>query len=510
MRCGSALLLCAVSLAASCQAAGPPDRRLPNVVVVLADDLGLGDVSPTNPDCKIATPQLARLAREGLTFTDAHSPSAVCTPSRYGLLTGRYAWRTRLERGVLDGYGAPLIEPDRPTVARLLAERGYRTGMLGKWHLGWRWGRRDGEVDWGQPVEAGPDAAGFEHYFAIAASLDMPPYVWVEDGRVVTAPDREQGVSRDEDRYGWYREGPMAADFEMAEVLPTLFDRASRFVRDRADDSRPFFLYLALPAPHTPIVPTREFVGSSGLNPYGDFVRQIDQHLGELMGTLDQQGLAEETLFIFTSDNGPSPESNFELLRAAGHDPAAGRRGHKADLYEGGHRVPLIVRWPARIGGGRATDVLASLTDLYPTLEDLAGPRATGAGGEDGHSWLPLFDGAGSNGRESLISHSVSGKFAIRSGDWKLLVAAGSGGWSAPTDAVAERRGLGPVQLYDLARDPAEQRDLAVSEPERVAELVELLADQVRRGRSTPGEARTNDREIDFLPPGFSASSGSE
>ncbi|MEO0480499.1 MAG: arylsulfatase [Planctomycetota bacterium] len=499
-----------VSCASPVRSGHESATRRPNVVLVMADDLGLGDIAPTNPDCRIATPDLDRLAAEGLTFLDAHSSSAVCTPTRYGLLTGRYNWRSRLARGVLNGQSEHLIPADRPTLGHLMRDAGYSTAMIGKWHLGWDWTRtEDGAIDFTAPVQNGPDINGFDRYFAHAASLDMPPYVWVDTGRITAVPDREEGVTSDEDRYGWYRKGPVGADFEIERVLPRLFDEATSYVEERGaqDGSEPFFLYLALPAPHTPIVPIEPFAGRSGLNPYADFVQQVDHHMGELLSALDSAGFAEDTIVIFTSDNGCSPQANFPLLREAGHDPSAGFRGHKADLYEGGHRVPLLVKWPGRIAGGRTTTSIACLTDIYATLSDVVGQGREAVGGEDSHSWLPLFEGEPSNSRATLISHSVNGQFAFRRGRWKLLFAHGSGGWSAPREKAAKEQGLPPLQLYDLVEDPAETKNVAADNPELVDELLRDLDSEVRRGRSTSGAEVSNDREVVFLPDGVASRS---
>ena len=478
----------------------------PNVIVILADDLGIGDIRATNPAAKIPTPACDRLAREGLTFRDAHTTSAVCTPTRYGLLTGRYNWRSRLARGVLNGTSPPLIPPERPTLAHLLKAAGYQTAMIGKWHLGWNWTRDEaGEIDFAAPVTGGPDANGFDDFFAFSASLDMPPYVWVENGRPTAVPDRREGVTREEDRYGWYRKGLIAADFQIPEILPEIARRAVAHIRQQAATAEPFFLYLPLPAPHTPIVPQPPFRGQSGINPYADFVIQVDHHIGEILDAIDEAGIAEETLVVVTSDNGCSPEANFELLAEHGHDPSGGFRGHKADIFEGGHRVTLLARWPTVIAPGRTTAAVACLTDLYPTLAAIAGQPAAAdeAGGEDGWSLLPVFEGADATGRETLVSHSVDGSFAIRRGRWKLCLCGGSGGWSPPKEAQARRQGLPPVQLYDLEADPAETTNLEAEHPEIVADLTARLAEEVRRGRSTPGPDLANDREVSFLPAGF-------
>ncbi len=506
-RYARALLLIASLLAAWHVGNGPLSQaaEMPNVIVVMADDLGIGDISPTNPNGKIATPHLRKLAAGGLTFLDAHTPSSVCTPTRYGLLTGRYNWRSRLARGVLSGTSEHLIPADRPTLGHLMQTAGYHTAMIGKWHLGWDWHKKNGKIDFTQPVKNGPDINGFDQYYGHCGSLDMPPYVWVDTGRITAPPDREEGVSKSQDRYGWYRKGPIGADFHIEEVLPHLFDKSISHVKARAADAKqgkPFFLYLALPAPHTPIVPVPPFKDASGLNPYADFVMQVDHHMGQLLTTLDEADLANDTLVIFTSDNGCSPEANFGLLKKHGHDPSAGYRGHKADIYEGGHRVSFIARWPGQIEAGTSTTALACLTDIYATLEAISGQQRQAVGGEDSFSLLPVFRGAESSARDTLISHSIGGSFAIRQGSWKLCLCAGSGGWSAPRESEAKKKGLPPMQLYNLADDPAETRNLVKSHPERVAALLRLLDQQVRAGRCTPGDPLTNDRDVQFLPAG--------
>lgn len=479
----------------------------PNVILVMADDLGIGDISPTNPDCKIRTPNLQKLADEGLTFHDAHSSSAVCTPTRYGLLTGRYNWRSRLAKGVLSGTSEHLIPADRPTLGHLMRASGYHTAMVGKWHLGWDWHKSGGKIDFTKPVKNGPDINGFDRYYGHCGSLDMPPYVWVDTGRITAVPNREEGVSKSEDRYGWYRKGPISPDFQIDLVLPHLFDKSIAHVQEHAGaakEGRPFFLYLALPAPHTPIVPLKPFKDSSGLNPYADFVAQVDHHMGQLLASLEEAGIDDNTLVIFTSDNGCSPEANFELLAQRGHDPSGGYRGHKADIYEGGHRVPLIVRWPGQIASGRTTKALVCLTDLYTTLEAITEqPRQT-VGGEDGFSLLPVFAGEEVSERDTLVSHSIDGSFAIRKGPWKLCLSAGSGGWSEPRENVAKKQDLPPIQLFNLDDDPSERNNLASENRAQVETLIELLEQQVENGRCTPGDAVANDRAVTFLPPSVS------
>lgn len=476
----------------------------PNVIVVLADDLGIGDTSPTNPDSKIKTPNLQRMADEGLTFTDAHTPSSVCTPTRYGLLTGRYNWRSRLAKGVLSGTSKHLIPADRPTLGHLMRSAGYDTAMIGKWHLGWDWHKEGkGEIDFTQPIQNGPDINGFDRYYAHCGSLDMSPYVWVDTGKVTAQPDRVGGVTKKQDPYGWYRKGPMGSDFHIDDVLPHLFDKSIAHIEshgESAKQGKPFFLYLALPAPHTPIVPVPPFKDASGINPYADFVMQVDHHMGELLGAIKEAGIDDNTLVLFTSDNGCSPEGNFGVLKEHDHDPSAGFRGHKADIYEGGHRVPLIAHWPAKIKGGRTTNALTCLTDVYATLQEITGQPQENVGGEDGFSMLGVFGGADATDRQSLISHSIDGSFAIRKGDWKLCVCFGSGGWSKPREAVAKRQGLPAMQLYNLSKDRSEQNNVLEEFPDKASELHALLSDTIQAGRSTEGEPLENDREVTVSP----------
>lgn len=498
----AAMIGLAASLCAACAA-----EDHPNVILVMADDLGIGDVSPTNPDCKIKTPHLQAMADGGMTFLDAHTPSSVCTPTRYGLMTGRYNWRSRLAKGVLNGRSEHLIPADRPTVGHLMRKAGYHTAMIGKWHLGWDWNKQDGKIDFTKPITNGPDINGFDRYYAHCGSLDMPPYVWVDTGKVTAQPDREEGVTKKEDRYGWYRKGPIGSDFQIDEVLPHLFDKSIAHVNARSENAKsgePFFLYLALPAPHTPIVPVPPFKDASGMNPYADFVMQVDHHMGQLLESLKEANIDENTLVIFTSDNGCSPEGNFPLLKEHGHDPSAGYRGHKADIYEGGHRVPFIVRWPGKIKPGSKTTALACLTDVYATLEAVTEQTPQDTGGEDGYSLIPVFQGEESSGRDTLISHSIGGSFAIRQGPWKLCLSAGSGGWSAPREKDAMKQGLLPMQLYNLDDDRGEQTNVLVDHPDVVESLLRLIQEQVDNGRCTPGEVLGNDREVTFAPKGVS------
>jgi arylsulfatase A len=487
----------------------------PNVVIVLADDLGYGDVRAMFPPGRISTPALDRLAREGVVFTDAHSPSSVCTPTRYGLLTGRYCWRSRLQSGVLGGLSPPLISGERETIASLARRRGHLTACIGKWHLGLGWQVREGAsvnalgiesreqvwgVDYARPFEAGPTALGFDRFFGIAASLDMVPYTFLERDRVAVLPtiDRDYPMMLGREK-GRCRKGPAAPGFEVEQVLPALTREAVRFVEDASKARRPFLLYLPLASPHTPIAPTPDWQGRSGLNPYGDFVMQTDDAIGDLLAALDRTGVADNTIVIVTSDNGCSPQADFPALRAKGHDPSGGYRGHKADIFEGGHRVPFIVRWPGRAPAGGRSGQLVCLTDVLATLADAFGESLPPDAAEDSFSFLPsLLDPAAPSARSACVHHSINGSFAIREGRWKLAACPDSGGWSDPKPGSAAARGLAAVQLFDLEADPAESRNRAADEPERVDTLIDLLRRIIDAGRSRSGPEAANDVAVRF------------
>jgi arylsulfatase A len=500
MHLGSLAVVCLLAFAFVPSAPGA-ERSLadrPNIVYILADDLGYGDVRCFNAEGKIATPHLERLAAAGVRFTDAHSGSAVCTPTRYGILTGRYSWRSALQSGVLNGYSNRLIEPGRLTVPEFLRQHGYRTACVGKWHLGMDWARKEGdqatkidtgwEVDYGAPIKNGPLTVGFDDYFGISASLDMHPFVFIRRDRALSIPTVEKT---------YVRKGPAAADFEAIDVLPALVRTARSWIDTNAETARggkPFFLYIPLAAPHAPIAPTPEWQGKSGLNEYADFVMQVDAAVGQILAALDSNGLAENTLVIFTSDNGCSPVAKFPELLAKGHDPSARYRGTKADIFEGGHRVPFIVRWPEKVKPGSVSDQVVCLNDLFATCAEILGTRLPDSAAEDSVSFLPALLGTASPAlRTSIVHHSVNGSFAIREGSWKLALCPDSGGWSDPKPGSDETKGLPAVQLYDLSKDSAERHNVEAAHPEIVAGLTKLLEQFVADGRSTPGAPQRND-----------------
>ena len=465
------------------------DRAKPNVVYILADDLGYGDLKSMNTDGKIATPGSDQMAKEGMIFTDAHSNSAVCTPTRYGVLTGRYAFRSRMKKGVLNGYSTYLIENGRMTVPSFLKNQGYHTAFIGKWHLGWDWAKNGEKVDYSKPVQNGPKEKGFEYSYGHCGSLDMAPYVWVENGMPTAVPLKETGRTKKESKNGWWRKGPTSPDFDHEDVLPNLTRRAVKYVKEQAKKKKPFFLYLALPSPHTPVLPTPEFKGKSGLeSAYADFVTMTDDTVKQILDALKEGGADQNTLFIFTSDNGCSPEADFAELEEQGHDPSSIYRGHKADIFEGGHRVPFIVRWPARVKAGTSCDDPTCLTDLLATMAEILSQKLPADAGEDSVSMLPNLVGEPKQPvREAIVHHSINGTFAIRQGKWKLIDAPHSGGWSRPKPAQkALYKDLPKIQLYDLKKDPAESRNVSVENPSIVKKLKTLLEKYREDGRSAP------------------------
>ena len=478
----------------------------PNIVYILADDLGPGDVAAFNRQSKIATPNMDKLASQGMRFTDAHSGSAVCTPTRYGVLTGRYAWRTRLQKGVCWGYSPPLIAKDRLTVASLVQRFGYRTACVGKWHLGLKWGLEDEQnpplgnqdetwekIDFTQAISSGPNEIGFDYFFGIPASLDMHPHVYIKNHRVTMVPTEILPGSVGKK---YWRSGPVGDDFKHVEVLDKLTEKAVEFIQAQTAD-KPFLLYFPLTAPHNPIIPQQRFQNQSGLNEWGDFVMQVDWTVGEVMNALQQSGLAKNTLFIVTSDNGATPSADFPFLVEHGHNPSHVYRGHKADLFEGGHRVPFIARWPKVIEVGSSCSDTICHTDLLATVADITDFTLPAAAGEDSVSMMPLFEQTATNPiRDATVHHSIDGSFAIRRGNWKLLLCSGSGGWSEPRAAKARKAKLPTIQLYDLASDIAESTNVASEHPDVVEQLISLLKRYVDQGRSTPGRPQANDVKV--------------
>jgi len=450
----------------------------PNIVIILADDMGYGDVAALNAQSRIPTPNLDSLAASGMTFTDAHTPSSVCTPTRYGLLTGRYCWRSRLKHGVLNGYSPHLIEPDRPTIASVLKERGYSTAVVGKWHLGLDYckspsqhpvdpnaspedgeggsgkGSKDGEgaeeIDFTKPVANGPNALGFDFSHVIPASLDFPPYVFVENGRVVEVPTLTQLA---QPFPAFTRRGPRASGFEMVDVLDDLCRQAVAAIRRQAEVDAPFFVYFPLTAPHKPVLPHPRFRGTTDLGPYGDFVRQVDWTVGQVLSVLRETGAEENTLVIYTSDNGSfmyrideeghadhTDDDTIQAFRASEHTANHVFRGTKADIWEAGHRVPFFARWPGKTAPGSRCDQTVCLTDLLATCAEAAGANLPNAA-EDSFSMLSLLCGEPPvSARPPVVHHSAQGIFAVRDGKWKLVLGNGSGGRESRLESRSKGR----------------------------------------------------------------------
>lgn len=454
------ILLCLLLLGA-----GPPSAEKVNIVLLLADDLGHGNVGCLNPQSKVQTPHIDRLARQGMLFTDAHSGSAVCSPTRYGLLTGRYAWRTRLVSGVLGPYDPPLIEEGRLTLPGMLRKEGYATACVGKWHLGWNWPRAGAaDPDFTKPIPGGPTTRGFDTYFGTDVP-NYPPYCFIENDRTVGQPtDRKPEKTLDG------RPGPMLPGWKFDEILPALVDRAVRVIGERAASDKPFFLYVPFTSPHEPVRPSAAFRGKSGLNDLADFLMETDDAVGRIVGAVDRMGLGEKTLVIFTCDNGSSLYAGGAELRKLGHEPSAGWRGHKAEIYEGGHRVPFIARWPGRIEAGRRSAETICLTDLTATIAALVGATLPADAAEDSVSILPALLGKPGPLREAVVHQAASGQLALRQGSWKLLF---------------KHQQRGP-ELYDLAADPAEKTNLHDAQPEVVARMAALMEKYRREGRSRP------------------------
>jgi arylsulfatase A len=486
--------------------------KLPNIVSILADDLGYGDVSCYNPESKIQTPHVDRLAAEGMKFTDAHTPSAVCTPTRYGILTDRYAWRTRMKFRVLDGFDPPLIEDGRLTVPALLKQHGYATACVGKWHLGMQWTGKFGkpmpyipvetkgrpragaEVDYSRPVTGGPTARGFDHYFGISASLNMSPFCYIENDRPVRLPVLHQ--PRISTEFISVDEGVRSPDFAIYGVMPRLAGEAVAWIEQQSErkTKKPFFLYAPLTSPHLPLVPNEEYRGTSKAGHYGDFVAETDVFVGAVLETLDRTGQADNTLVIFTSDNGGlyhywkpleaddlkhyKVRARGQYVQQFGHQGNAHLRGTKADIWEGGHRVPFVVRWPRKTPVGAVSNELIELTDLLATCASLVDAELPANAGEDSSNALSALLKAKPEEavRAFAIHHSLWGTFAIRKGPWKLAAGRGSGGFSSPREIDPAKSG-GPLgQLYNLADDPSEAKNVWNDHPDVVSALSEQLA----------------------------------
>ncbi|QMW06843.1 arylsulfatase [Spirosoma foliorum] len=475
-------------------------QQAPNIVYILADDLGYGDVSVYNPTGQIPTPNIDKLAAQGMRFTDAHSPSSVCTPTRYALLTGRYPWRSRLPVGVLRGYSRTLIEADRATVASFLKSKGYQTGVVGKWHLGLDWELKKGNegllasadygiknemdtavIDFSRKPAQGPNTIGFDYSYILPASLDMPPYCYLENQKLIELPTGYTDGNKLQTGYTgpFWRAGKMSPSFDFYDVLPTFISKATDFLKKQTRQ-KPFFLYLPLSAPHTPWVPSNNYKGKSKVGEYGDFVQQVDAAVGEVVKTLEQSGLADNTIVVFASDNGPYWRESF--VKQFNHKAAGAFRGMKGDAFEGGHRIPFIVRWPGKVKAGAVSNATTTLANLLATCKEILGDKTPNP--EDTYSILPVLLGKAQQvpNQPAVVHSSSIGYFAIRKGDWKLIEGLGSGGFTEPRD-VKPVAGEPTGQLYNLATDQLETTNVYQQNPEKVKELTALL-NQIKQGKT--------------------------
>ncbi len=504
----------------------------PSVVFILADDLGIGDVRRYGKErCKIDTPNIDSLASDGMMFSDAHSVASVCVPVRVSIMTGRYPWRFRSPRPSGPwGFLNPRIPPSHFTLGKMMRAAGYRTAYIGKWHLGTLMQTVDGEnqgpenVDYTRPLKIGPPQYGFDDSFILPGSLDMYPYCFVRNGRFVGEVTARKGWS------AFNRIGPAAQDFEDHEVLDTITREAEAFI-DRnakaAADGKPFFLYFALTSPHTPTCPSPAFEGKSELGLYGDFVAETDDCVGRVLAKLDEHGLRENTLVIVTSDHGAAPYAGNTRKATVGQNRRLEKRGHysshiyrgyKFSVYEGGLRVPFVVRWPAIVKAGTRCDRVVGLNDLMRTLAEVSGHELEKDQAPDSISFLPLLKNPMAVApRSSLVMQSTH-FYVVRRGPWKLALCPGSGSagvwgntpslneaWQAARSAFARQaadsdlRAAPFVQLFHLDRDPGETENLASRQAAIVRQLVELLDRRVENGRSTPGEKLENDVErVDY------------
>ncbi len=454
----------------------------PNIIFVLCDDLGYGDLQCLNPQSgKIPTPAADKLAAAGMIFTDAHSGSSVCTPTRYGLMTGRYSWRTSLQSGVVQGYEPNLIAAGRPTVASFLQDQGYHTAIIGKWHLNFQY--------------TDPDSGAFLNKKDMKKNEVAPIGSIIPDGPLTRGFDYYHGFHHARDMEGVIENDRVIEHDAVINMLPRLTRKAVEYIDSRAKSApdQPFFLYLPLGSPHTPIVPAPEWQGKSGLGDYGDFVMQNDAALGAVMDALDRNGLTDNTFILFSSDNGCSKAAGIPELEKQGHLVSAQFRGSKADIWDGGHRVPFLVRWPGKIEPGSTSDQLICLTDFFATICDVTGQDLPVGSGEDSVSFLPaLYGKAIESTRKGIIHHSISGHFAYRDGKWKLLLARGSGGWSSPREKEMPQDAP-EAQLYDMENDASETNNLYTTHPEIAQRLLAELTADVEAGRSTDGPAAAND-----------------
>jgi len=485
----------------------------PNIVFILADDLGYGDIACYNPTSKIPTANIDRLAAEGMRFTDAHSPSTVCTPTRYSLMTGRMAFRTGF-RGVFTGVGGPcMIEEKRLTLPGMLQKQGYATAMFGKWHIGMSFFDKEGQritnggvkgvktVDYSRPIPDSPIHRGFDHFYGtVCCPTTDWLYAYVDGDRIPVPPTRivdkkslpKHPYSNDN------RAGMIASNYDLEEVDLVFLKKSQQFLKTHVMEkpNQPFFLFHSMQAVHLPSFPADQFKGKTKSGPHGDFIFEMDWIVGELMKTLQSLGIADNTIVMFGSDNGPEVPTVIAMRRDHHHDGARPWRGVKRDQWEGGHRTPFVVRWPGKIKAGSTSDQITSLTDIFATCAAIAGAELPNDAAEDSYDLLPVLEGTQGDRqvRPYLLQQTMSLAMSVRRGKWKYLDHKGSGGsnysrdgeWGMKQYAIPDNAPDAPGQLYNLAQDPGETTNLSAVHPRVVARLKALLEESKKAGRSAP------------------------
>lgn len=480
------------------------ENGTPNVVIIYADDMGYGDLNIQNPDSKIPTPHLDQLASEGMRFTDAHSSSGICSPSRYALLTGTYHWRR--QHGIVGAFGKPFFNASDVTLPQVLRDNGYATACIGKWHLGWnwqfknppsgsvmQWGREVAfyhpeDIDWSKPVSGGPIDRGFDYYFG-DGTINFPPYAWVENDRLIEAPTEVMDINNigyDTKEGNWeFRPGPKVEGWNPYDVLPTITEKATEWIAQQTDD-KPFFLYFPLPSPHAPIIPNDDFDGKSEAGAYGDFIFQSDWVVGKVLKAIQDNGFEENTIVIFTSDNGPERYA-FERGEKYEHFSMGSFRGLKRDIWEGGHRIPFLIKWPGHIQPGIVSDKLVSQIDIMGTLGALTGIKLQDGVAPDSYHFLPFLSQNPDSlpQREVLIHNTMKNRWAVRKGDW-LYINDSTGQHSMMPESFSKLRGYvtDTTQglLFNLTKDPGQRKNQYALHPELVATMDKLISESKARG----------------------------
>ncbi|MEC3907206.1 sulfatase-like hydrolase/transferase [Tamlana sp. 2201CG12-4] len=483
-------------------------KSKPNIIIIYADDMGYGDLNALNKDSKIPTPNLDKLADEGMRFTDAHSASTVCSPSRYSLLTGRYHWRGHLKKGIVRAWGDPAIEKGRLTIASMLKESGYKTAAIGKWHLGMTYPFKEGigqndpkksgwsdgnnvvynpeDFDWEKPVEGGPNAFGFDYYYG-DGTINFPPYVWMENNMFLNTPTAllDNGKTSTAEGSWECRPGPAVENWDIPNVPIKLTEKAVEWIGNQETDDKPFFMYFSMPSPHAPIVPAKRFQGTSKAGGYGDYMVQTDWMVGEVLNAIKEKGIEENTLVVFTSDNGPELYA-YNRIKNYEHYSMGSRRGVKRDLWEGGHRVPFIVKYPGKVEKKSVNSNLISQIDIMATLANIVDYKLPENAGEDSKDFSKgIFSSEMPANREALVYHAVNGKFAVRKGNW-VLIENKTGSVTKEPKWIKEKNNSKQDNtlkvLYNIEEDPFEQNNLYNDNTEKVKELEQLLNDI--RGRA--------------------------